>query len=147
MSKKTDSSLRYVVTMTEEQARAASRACELYCRLIDGQLDELNHDLLLRETREDICERREEAMDLLLKLKKIYFPELHGHGHSYGLGHDIVADRAWVVYQAIRYCMAWHDHPEGGIGCHFDPPFSLNVDEPLPSCEVSHQNERNTTNE
>lgn len=147
MSNNKDSGLRYVVTMTAEQARAASRACELYCRLIDGQLDELNHDLLLRETKDEICERREEAMELLLRLKKIYFPGLHGHGHSYGLGHDITADRAWLVYQAIRYRMAWHEHPEGGFGNHFDPPFSLDVNEPLPVCEVSQMKERNSTDD
>jgi len=141
MDKEKDPNLRYVLTLTEEQAAVTARACELYCRLIDGQLDELNHALLLRENREDICERREEAMDLLLKLKKIYFPALYGHGHSYGLGHDTVADRSWIVYQAIRYCQAWHEHPNGGIGCCFDPPFAPN-DEPLPQCVVSHLNER-----
>lgn len=146
MDTKKEPSLRYVLTMTKEQAIVAERACELYCRLIDGQLDELNHDLLLRETRENICERREEAMDLLLQLKKIYFPELRGHGHSYGLGHNIVADRSWVVYQAIRFCRAWQDNPDGGIGCHFDPPFAPNT-EPIPQCVVSHINERNIADE
>lgn len=127
--------LRYVLSMTEEQARAVSRACELYARLRIGQLDELNFELLLFKSREDICERREQALNLLLLLKKIYFPELNGHGHSYGVGHDEVSDRAWVAYQAMRYAMAWHDHPEGGIGVHFDPPMPLS-NEPLPTCEA-----------
>lgn len=131
---KKDENLRYTLTMTEEQARVVSRACELYARLLYGQLDELNHELLLRESREDICARRELANDFLMMLKQIYFPGLHGPGHSYGIGHDVVSDRAWAAYQAIRYTMAWHDHPEGGIGVHFDPPFSYG-DEPLPVCQ------------
>lgn len=146
MEKKKDPELRYVLTLTEDQARTAARACELYCRLLLGQLDELNHELLLRETRDDISGRREAAMTLLLHLKKLYFPDLHGHGHSYGVGHDITAERSWSVYQALRHCMAWHEHPEGGIGVSFDPPMSYN-DEPLPQCEASHMKERTATND
>ena len=77
-------------------------------------------------------------MYLLLKLKEIYFPELHGHGHSYGIGHDAVSDRVWSTYMAIRHCMAWHEHPEGGIGCQFDRPFSLG-NEPVPECIVKNK--------
>lgn len=137
MANKNDE-LVYQLSMTKDQARAVSRACELYARLLNGQLDELNIDLLLHESKDDICGRREAAMYLLLKLKEIYFPELHGHGHSYGIGHDAVSDRVWSTYMAIRHCMAWHEHPEGGIGCQFDRPFSLG-NEPVPECIVKNK--------
>jgi len=135
MLEEKNADLRYVIELTEDQARVTARACELYARLLNGQLDEINHELLLHENHNNICERRDQAMDLLLKLKQIYFPELHGHGHSYGVGHDEVSDRAWLVYQALRYCIAWHDHPEGGHGVDFYRPMAFGGG-PVPKCEA-----------
>lgn len=127
--------VQYKLLLNEEQARVVARACELYCRLHIGQMDEISHELLLKETREDICQRRTEADNLLLRLKKLFFPTLQGHGHSYGVGHDSLADRAWNVYIALRYRISWHEHPEGGIGVNFDPPMQLSG-EPIPTCEI-----------
>lgn len=42
--------------------------------------------------------------------------------------------RCWAVYAAIRYALAWHDHPEGGDTVDFGEP--LGYGEPLPKCEV-----------
>lgn len=126
---------RYMLLLNEEQARMVSRACEFYCRLHIGQLDEVRHELLLKETKEQMCERSQEAETLLYRLKQLFFPSLHGHGHSYGVGHDRLSDRAWNVYTALRYRIAWHNHPEGGIGVNFDPPMQLS-DEPIPDCRV-----------
>lgn len=133
-----EQSIRYVLTLTEGQAKVVGQACELYCRLHIGQLTELNHELLLAENKDNICERRNAADALLLKLKELYFPQLHGHGHSYGVGKYAWADRAWDVYTTLRYRMSWYHHPEGGIGVNFDCPMQFG-DEPLPKCEITHE--------
>lgn len=126
---------RYELTLTEDQAKIVSRACELFSRIHMGQLEEINHELLLAETRETICGRRDQAMYLLIQLKKLYFPSLRGMGHSYGIGKSKAADTAWNIHHAIRYQMAWHKYPEGGMGVQFDPPFSwLGVD--IPECVI-----------
>ncbi len=135
MEQKHNDNLRYVLTLTEEQARTVSRACELYCRLHIGQLRELNDELLVAENHDQIWERREAAEDLLDKLRQIYFPSLHGRGHSYGVGKFDHADRAWDVHHAIRYKMSWHEQPEGGMGVNFDPPRQT-LNEPLPECKI-----------
>ena len=129
---------KYVLTLNKEQAQIVSRACELYCRLHMGQLEEINHELLMAETRDMICERRSQAMCLLSQLKKLFFPSLHGVGHSYGLGKCKDADTAWNVHHAIRYKMAWHEHPEGGFGVQFDPPLSW-LDAEIPECVIQKE--------
>lgn len=132
----------YKLELTPEQARIVSRACELYSRLHIGQLRELNEELLLAESTDNICERREAAEDLLYELKEVYFPSLISLGHSYGLGKREWADRAWNVHQAIRHKMAWDEHPEGGLQVWFDPPLPLGL-EPVPKCEIEYiQEER-----
>ena len=125
---------KYMLLLNEDQARLVSRACEFYCRLHIGQLDEIRHELLLKETKEKIYERSQEAEALLYRLKRLFFPALCGHGHSYGVGYDSLSDRAWNIYTALRYKIAWYNHPEGGIGVNFDPPMQLS-DEPIPHCE------------
>lgn len=134
MKHKTDN-LRYRLLLTPEQAYIVSRACELYSRLRLGQLHELNDDLLLIQSKDNICERRNTANELLFKLKELYFPQLQGLGHSYGVGHDEYADRSWNVHHALRYKMAWTEHPEGGIGVNFDPPWPF-MNEPAPPCDT-----------
>ena len=127
--------VRYVLTLNEEQARIVSRACELYSRLHMGQVEEINHELLVAETHDNISERRDQAMLFLHELKKLYFPSLHGPGHSYGVGKIKKADIAWNAYHALRYRIAWHEHPEGGYGVQFDPPWFW-MNEEIPTCEI-----------
>lgn len=128
---------RYVLTLTPEQARVVSRACELFTRLHVGQLNELSWELLDLASlgSKEYCERRDAAEPLLMEVRRLYFPDLILPGESYGVGHNVVSDRAWDVHQVIRHAMAWHEHPGGGITVNFHAPFPA-AGEELPICEV-----------
>lgn len=110
--------------LTKEQADIVSKACEFFARIKMGQFDEipllcLSHELPGGE----FCNRRTAAEKALLEARKYIYPELHGIGHSYGVGKFYDADRAFDVYQVLRYALG---DPR--------PPFS--IDEPLPTCVI-----------
>lgn len=110
------------LTMTEEQAKIVSLACEFYARVRMGQFNEIVWHLLdIKIPGEEYCERREKAEQLLLEARKPLYPDLHGVGHSYGIGKFDDADLAFDVHQVIRH--------EMGNG---RPPFSYHD---LPICE------------
>ena len=127
----------YVLHMNAETARIVSRACELYARLRCGQFEELQHLTVWPQGEKDTSfgERIQKCRESLEFAKKAAFPELNGPGHSYGVGHFRDSDTAWNVYQAVRYIMAWHEHPEGGYTVNFREPMKYS-DAPMPRCEV-----------
>lgn len=62
--------------------------------------------------------------ELLVKLQramKAIYPDLNGIGHSYGMGKFADADRAFDVYQILRYALG-------------DPRELFQFGEPLPCC-------------
>lgn len=110
--------------LTKEQAETVSKACEFFARIKMGQFDEipllcLSHELPGGE----FYNRRTSAEKTLLEARKHIYPELHGIGHSYGVGKFYDADRAFDVYQVLRYALG-------------DPRTPFSLDEPLPVCIV-----------
>lgn len=95
--------MKLQLTLTEEQAKVVSTACEFYARIRMGQFDEIiYHTLDFGINTDDYCNRRDKAHDLLFAARKELFPELHGYGHSYGIGKFKDADQAFDVYQVLR---------------------------------------------
>lgn len=91
------------LTLTEEQAKIVSTACEFYARVRMGQFDRIiDHTLDLSIPCDNYCDRRDEAEKLLLEARKQLYPELHGIGHSYGIGKFEDADLAYDVHQVLR---------------------------------------------
>lgn len=92
------------LTLTDEQAQIVAQACEFYARVRYGQFNEIIITTLEceRPFPKDFNERRDAAQALLFEARKYLLPELHGVGHSYGLGHDEVSDKAYDVYQVLR---------------------------------------------
>lgn len=117
-SKKED---KIVLTLTEEQAKVVSIACEFYMRMRCGQFFNLIEHTLDAKDVDTFCKRRDKAEELLLKVREQLLPELHGIGHSYGIGKFKDADIAYDVHQVIRTVMGDER-----------PPFSYY---PLPKCE------------
>lgn len=104
------------LTLTEEQAQLVGMACEFYARIRMGQFGEIPF-----RCAEKHCPKDPEATQRAwLELRKHIYPDLCGIGHSYGIGKFDDADKAFDVYQVIRYAM-------GG-----QPPFSYHE---LPKCE------------
>ena len=94
---------KIVLTLTEEQAKIVSKACEFYARIRIGQFNEIIWSCLdLSIPTDDFCKRRDEAERLLLEARKQIYPELYGIGHSYGIGKFEDADKAFDVHQVIR---------------------------------------------
>ena len=110
------------LTLTDEQAKIVSIACEFYARVRMGQFNEVVwHTLDMALPSDNYCERRESAEQFLYEARKYLYPELHGPGHSYGIGKFEDADKAFDVHQVIRY--AFGDERK---------PFSYHE---LPGCE------------
>lgn len=98
-----DHETKYVLTLSSEQARVVSHACELFTRLHIGQLNELTWELI-DFSNKDFCERRDAAEPLLRQLRQLYFPDLILPGASYGVGSQSHPDldvartpRGWCV--------------------------------------------------
>lgn len=116
--------------LTKEQAEIVSKACEFFARIKMGQFDEipllcLSHDLPGGE----FCNRRTVAEKALLEARKYIYPELYGIGHSYGVGKFYDADRAFDVYQVLRYALG-------------DPRTPFSIDEPLPTCVIKEDKKK-----
>ena len=116
--------MKYILELTEEQARIVAGACEFYARVRMGQFNEITYNTMMDQPMEDRwCERRDEAEALLLEARKRIYPELHGIGHSYGIGKFKDADMSFDVYQVLREKF-WPERM---------PPFSYHE---LPKCEI-----------
>ena len=97
------------ISLTKEQARVVSVACEFYSRIKMGQFNEIvwntfsfNPDVIHNISAAEFCDRRDKAEEALLAARKFIYPELHGIGHSYGVGKFENADMAFDIYQVIR---------------------------------------------
>lgn len=116
--------------LTREQATAVMDAAELLARLHIGQFREITWaflDRFVTDGKYDAA-RRERADDLLKQLQWEIFGD---HGPAYKTA---TFERCWAVYTTIRYTLAWHDHPEGGVTVNFDRP--LGYGERMPRCVV-----------
>ena len=109
---------KIVLELSEAEAALVQRACEFYARIRVGQFGEISY-YCMDVKDHDYSIRRQKADELLFESRKYIFPELHGVGHSYGIGKFEDADIAFDVHQAIRKVL-------NGI-----KPFSMR---PLPIC-------------
>lgn len=127
----------YVLHMDAETAQIVARACELYARVRCGQFDEIQYLTVQPQDDHDptFGDRIQKCREALYRAREAAFPDLHGPGHSYGVGKLRDSDTAWNVYQAVRYVKAWHEHPEGGYTVDFKEPLRYS-DAPMPRCEV-----------
>ena len=113
---------KYILDLNEEQAKTVAQACEFFARIKMGQFNEIPFLLLANElSGNDYCTKRDTANQHLLEARKAIYPELHGAGHSYGVGKFADADRAFDVFQVLRYFLG-------------DPREPFRLGEPLPSC-------------
>lgn len=128
---------KYILTLTPDQARMVSNACELYARLKLGQFENIPQALLDYKKVGDFCARRDLSNDLLKIVAGIIFGK-----NEYSqpkIEKDPLFYRAWNIHATLRYHIAWHEHPEGGWGTHFDKPYEWGG-EPVPECRVEESN-------
>ncbi len=89
--------------LKSSQAKTVSTACEFFSRIKIGQFKEIVwHTLSWKLPSEDYCDTRDLAEHYLFQARYHIYPDLHGVGHSYGIGKFEEADKAFDVYQVIR---------------------------------------------
>jgi hypothetical protein len=96
-----------------------------------GQVAELEK-LFWGQNKDTIAEKR--IMD---DLKMLYFPDL-GLGAYHGIFSPNTPDSSkilWDMIQCIRYKIAWHRNPEGGITVDFGSPLRSGT-EPFPIVNI-----------
>jgi len=133
-------SVRYVLTMTEKQARCVVAALDLAIRIRLGQWNEIVEQCLDcdYDDIDEYLKRKEDAVHILEQAREIVMPELEGKimACSYGVYKFDYTERAFNVLKAVRACLAWNENPEGGITVNFDKPFAVHVAEEMPKCEA-----------
>ena len=68
------------------------------------QFGEIPHHCMMEQNFDDTwCDRRDTAEYFLFKARESIYPDLHGSGHSYGVGRFDDADTAFDVHQVLRY--------------------------------------------
>lgn len=132
---------KYRLEMNEDQARSMIGALDLAIRIKLGQWGELiEHCMVWEPSKTDeYCRRRDEAEAVLLKARNIVMPELmdmHSQHGSHGVYSGEERERLYNLLLAVRSCIAWHNHPEGGYTVDFRKPMDIYVREELPKCEV-----------
>ena len=114
---------KYILELTETQAAVVAQSCEFFARIKMGQFQEIPYLCLRHEiSGGEYCTRRTIAEKHLLEARDVIYPELNGIGHSYGVGNFPDADRAFDVYQVLRYALG-------------DPREPYRLCEPLPVCK------------
>lgn len=94
---------KIILTLTEEQAKIVSLACEFYARVRMGQFEEILFKCLdFSIPYDEYCNRMDAAERLLLEARKEIYPDLNGIGCSYGYGKFKDSDTAFDVYLVIR---------------------------------------------
>lgn len=117
--------MRETKNMTFDEIDAIISNLDLFSRILMGQYDEIiwkvtgkmffgydNRELssLLRQIRDQL-------------IPSIQGWDLNGSLGIWGPTTPMIAQKAYDIQQCLRYQMAYHRHPEGGITVNFRPPY------------------------
>lgn len=137
------------LTMSRPVAEAVQIACEWYLRMHMGQFWAVADDLCLAKFRSDMengtfkTEGQEDnAFKVALDRRNSMREEMEQAYNRFVLPAPIsdvmkVPYRAEIVWLVIRHALAWHDNPEGMLGCvsYYDP--MNRSDQPEPKIELN----------
>ena len=105
--------MKHRIEITNNQAKIMRDALEMYARTLKGQSFGITDNLDMQlEGRKEL----EETFGKVFKPSKVL---------------DENSSISWDLYQSIRYSVAWHESPEGGLQVCFDSPMKTSK-EPLP---------------
>ena len=124
---------KYILEMTEAQARNLVRALDLYSRIGMGQLEAVDQEV--RMWSDESLSSHEEREESIKSLKTALFGFARGHR---AIMSERVHDQyrlAWDTMKVVRYAVAWHTRPMGGATVDFATPMKYGS-EPLPKCTV-----------
>lgn len=110
---------KYRLTLTEEQARIVSKACEFYARIGYGQYREIIFEFMA-VNEFDFDERRRKADRLLYEARGLIYPELgEERGRYHGIGFDKIMDKSYDVHQVLRHALGDEREPWNLDGSDF----------------------------
>lgn len=122
---------RYVLEVSQKQARIIDEAVDLYSRIGMGQLSELLYYFPARfnggQRTEKFSQNRDEAEHLLVRIKELIGNLPSGH-HYHSIADPDINDAFRVAYdirQVVRHFLAWERVPGGGYNRDFDEPMRL----------------------
>ncbi len=142
------------VTMSRETAVAVKLACEEYIRFRMGQFEDFVNEVCCwdyTEQMEKECHTSEERKKFHREheqdfrkcmrlrnhmregLRTLWAQNVPPTSIQFTLREAYRAESVWL---AIRYALAWHDFPKGGMGCDFFIPLNRS-DQPMPKVEVN----------
>lgn len=115
--------------MREQELNQISHQLELFARMHLGQYTRF-YDIL-EETDGNI--RFYDQKEFFERaLKRIILPELEDPRSSYGIGSEMISEKAkiaWEMHSVIRHYFAWKHHPEGGYTVNFQTPIKTSLSE------------------
>lgn len=128
----------YTLTITEEQARTISAACDLLCRIGLGQWPEFVGYLPGSRPHHELIDALKKPMAEWLAGESFGGHIINGWNSSLGLGNPHVSERAHIAHDlhvTIRHRLAWdraiaqgltdgtyRNWSGGMMGVHFDEP-------------------------
>lgn len=114
----------YTLTVTEEQLKVISTACELLSRIQGGQIREAFEYLPLKK-EVDWSVYHEIKDELTKRMPEILEDGIDGWSSSFGVGSSKVHkyhDVAWDLYTTTRHQLSWEYAIEQGWVENFDSP-------------------------
>ena len=132
---------KVILELTGSQAYVVRDALELYSRIRCGHFEYIWDVLVWDSEKNGGTNGVPDSQiwhDICNLLKHFWFPNLPTMSSNWGVGHDVKADRSWVIMEVIRNYLVWKyypvdkDHPENHmIVDHYDPTNWLS-NEPMP---------------
>lgn len=107
----------YQLTISKKQAEVISRACDVYARLLMGQMDEAFQCMPLKKDV-DYMRFREIQRSLQEMLPEVLIHEIDGFASSLGVSSldlDVNSNIAVDIHQVIRYSLSMEEALEKGI--------------------------------
>lgn len=127
----------YTLTLSERQARTTAEALEFYTRFCIGQFDVptiVEHRKLPEPYQRRDTYDRQRYEELMLELRGMFFPELRGLGHSYGVGWNEKPEQqaAQIGYEIYKWILYEFNKDAPYFNVHSSPPCLHYSDEPIP---------------
>jgi hypothetical protein len=135
-----DNPQRYTLTMSEAQARLTAEALELLMRWCIGQL-QAPSVVEFRKTADEYRQKQGldkwgpyDTRELFDKLRAQLFPELHGPGHSYGVGWNEQPEQqqAQIAYELYKEILYEFHKDNDYQNVHSFKPCLFYSDQPVP---------------
>jgi hypothetical protein len=131
---------KYILHLTENQARVIVKALDLYSRIGMGQLGEIAYVLMnySKSSSDNEIQDRADRFHVLRERLDIISQSWMGRSGHYGISSEKISDVfriAWDIQQVVRHRLAWDRNPKGDITVDFDDPLKYSSEQ-LPTIKL-----------